>query len=108
MPMPAHARKTQFARNQKSNECKSTTVRIPKLLCEETRTFVSEGVIEIDSFNEFVVDSLRQRLRSLRKKSVDEAFKGMATDKKYQAEMQKISGEFEASDWHSISQIEKR
>lgn len=100
--MPAQARKTQFG-----NECKSTTVRIPKLLCEETKTLVNASGIEIGSFNEFVVDSLRQRLRSLRKKSVDEAFKGMATDKKYQSEMEKISAEFEVSDWHSISQIEK-
>ncbi len=94
--MPATARKQR-----------STTVRIPRPLYEEARCLVREDE-EIETVAELVTDSLREKLRALRKKMIDLQFKDMATDKKYQAEMGKISREFEGSDWEALRQTESK
>lgn len=74
----------------------SPTVHIPRPLAGEHQTV-----------DEFVAESLKEKLRRLQKERIDEAFSGMATDEKYQAETLKISGEFQTSDWHALKRRRK-
>jgi hypothetical protein len=85
---------------------KTKMMRIPAPLCEEANEYLSRGAVDVASVNELVVESLREKLHELRRKQIDEAFKGMATDGKYQAETRKIAREFQASDWHALQQTE--
>lgn len=85
----------------------NATVRIPKALCEEASVFIGEQA-DACTLNELVVESLREKLRKLREKSIDEAFAGMATDARYQQVAQQIANEFESSDFHALQQAEKK
>ena len=98
--MPATARK-HLHEEKSDRKQSSTTVRIPRPLYEEAKKFAkSEGI------GDLVAESLEEKLRRLRKQRIDEAFAGMATDEKYQAETLKVSREFQASDWHALTQTE--
>jgi hypothetical protein len=97
--MPATARKHHEAKSDRKQS--STAVRIPQALYEEAKRFAKN-----ESVGEFVADSLKEKLRRLRKQRIDEAFADMADDEKYQAETLKISREFQQSDWHALKQTE--
>lgn len=99
--MPATARKNYEVKPDRRQS--STAVRIPQPLYEEAKRFAKNQTV-----GEFVADSLKEKLRRLRKARIDEAFAGMAEDEKYQAETLKISREFQASDWHALKQTEGR
>jgi hypothetical protein len=99
--MPATARKHSYEEKPDRKQS-STTVRIPQPLYEEAKAFAGKDV----TVSEFVAESLKEKLRRLRKERIDEAFSGMATDEKYQAETLKIAREFQASDWHALKQTE--
>jgi predicted CopG family antitoxin len=99
--MPARARKTSH--QQKSiRKQSSTTVRIPQELYEEAKRLAAEN----ESVGELIAESLKEKLRRIRKQRIDESFAGMATDESYQAETLKVSREFQASDWHALEQTE--
>jgi hypothetical protein len=99
--MTATARKCSLERKS-DRKRSSTTVRILQSLYEEAKSFVGKN----QTVGELIADSLREKLRRLRKERIDEAFSGMATDEKYQAETLKIAREFQASDWHALKQTE--
>jgi len=85
--MPATARKPVI-RN----------VRIPEPIYEETKQAVRAGATESRSVNEFIVDSMAARLRSLRKSKIDAAIAEMKDDRDYEREVLKIEAEFGHSD----------
>lgn len=99
--MPATARK-HLHEEKSERKQSSTTVRIPQPLYEEAKRLAPKN----ETVGELVTESLREKLRSLRKQRIDDAFAGMATDEKYQAETLKVSREFQASDWHALKQTE--
>ena len=102
--MRATARKRPAA---KPSVKQSATVRIPRALCEEASVFIGEQA-EAYTLNELVISSLREKLRKLKEKSIDEAFAGMAADSTYQQVTQQIASEFENSDFHALQQAEKK
>lgn len=104
--MPAIARKTRYT--PKPARKHGATVRIPGPLCEEAQIFVVGEHRMATSLKELVVDSLKEKIRSLKQQSIDDAFSGMATDAKYQKMTQKISEDFATSDWHSLGQGERQ
>lgn len=101
-PGRANTQKTQ----RRSSATQSSTVRIPTPLIDQVRPFLLKGSAR--SVNEFVADSVAQRLRELRDAEIDQAFAAMSDDADYQAESIKVSKEFEASDWHSLQRSEGR
>lgn len=103
--MPAAMRKPAGAHKSERKQA-STAVRIPQRLYEEARSLV--GQQSKGALTELIADSLRERLRALRKQRIDEAFAGMASDEKYQKETMKIAKEFHASDWHALRQTEDK
>jgi hypothetical protein len=83
-----------------------TTLRVPSRLFEEARTLVEEGRTEAGSFNEFVVESLHDKIEALKQEWIDAEFAGMANDPKYRQESEKIAEEFATSDWNAFSSVE--
>ena len=100
--MPA-SRKSSYARKPDRKQS-STTVRIPQGLYEEAKGFATQE----ETVGELIAESLKEKLRKLRKQRIDQAFAGMATDEKYQAETIKVSREFQASDWYALRQTEEK
>ena len=68
--------------------------RITLDLAEEMLSAVDETASLVrESRNQFIVDSVRERIRALRRKAVDDAFAAMAEDRDHQAELMLIERE---------------
>ena len=87
--MPATARKLAL---------QSTTVRLPQYLYEEARCAVQKGVTEASSLNDLFIESLREKLKQLRRSQIDAAFAEMKNDQHYRREAEKITADFAAND----------
>jgi hypothetical protein len=84
------------ARKQYQN----TTVRLPQHVYERAKTALVRS--EASSFNEFVVQAIEEKVRSLTEAEIDAAFAQMANDADYQREAIAIAGEFAKSDWEAF------
>jgi metal-responsive CopG/Arc/MetJ family transcriptional regulator len=77
-----------------------TTVALPAELLEAAEDAVRLG--QAKSRNELLARSLRRELAALERAAIDAGFAGMADDAEYQAEAQRIAGQFAASDWEAF------
>lgn len=85
----------------------SMTVRLPRPLYEQAKGIVESSAAHVDSLNDLVIAAIRSYLRSIRRKQIDLAFRGMAEDADFQKESQRIASEFESSDWEAFALGEK-
>jgi len=87
--------------SKKDRYC-ATTVRIPKNVYEGAKHAIDAGYTEADSFNDFVVDAIRERLRILREQEIDAAIAEISNDADYQRDAIRMAREFERSDWDAF------
>lgn len=81
----------------------NTTVRLPRGVYDQTRTAIEKSEAA-PSFNEFVVQAIKEKLHKLTESEIDAAFAGMANDPDYQRDSVALAREFEQSDaeaWHA-------
>jgi hypothetical protein len=74
------------------------TVRLPRLLYDEVRSFVAKGRSSSGSLNDFFLASVRAYVSLLKRRQIDADFAGMAGDADFQKEAALIAGEFSPSD----------
>jgi hypothetical protein len=91
--MPAVEKKDRYC---------ATTLRLPKRVYERAKQAVEAGDADADSFNDFVVDAIKERLRILREKEIDAAIAEIANDAEYQTSAVLMAREFERSDWDAF------
>jgi hypothetical protein len=91
--MPTTAKKDKYY---------ATTLRLPRRIYERAKHVVDAGNTEADSFNDFVVDAIEERLRILREKEIDAAIAEIANDADYQESAIRMTREFERSDWDAF------
>jgi hypothetical protein len=87
LPMPEHRRK----------QYQNTTVRLPRGVYDQTKTAIKKSEAT-PSFNEFVVQAIKEKLHKLTESEIDAAFAGMAHDPDYQRDSIALAKEFEHSD----------
>jgi hypothetical protein len=81
----------------------NTTIRLPRGIYDQTKTAIKKSEA-VPSFNEFVVQAIKEKLHKLTESEIDEAFAGMANDPDYQRDSIALMKEFEPSDreaWHA-------
>jgi hypothetical protein len=91
--MPLQAKKDRYC---------ATTVRLPKRVYECAKHAIDTGHTEAESFNDFVVDAVKERLRILREQEIDAAIAEIANDADYQHSAVQMTREFERSDWDAF------
>jgi len=96
--MPITAKKTGF---------QTTTVRLPKVLYKEAKAVIEDGEGDSRSFNDFMVASLAEKLRQVRRKRIDDEFSAMRRDADYARESQVLADEFEANDRETLRSTRK-
>ena len=69
-----------------------TTLAIPTDLLQATDALVSQG--KANSRNEFIAQTLKHELASLKRAEIDESLVEMAQQQDYQAEVLKMDSEF--------------
>jgi hypothetical protein len=89
-----------MSKQQRKEAVQVTTIRLPKRLYAAANKIVRDE--DLASFNELVVESLAEQVRSRREAQIDAAFTEMKTDIKYQKESAKIMRDFEYSDWDTL------
>jgi len=77
-----------------------TTLRLPRQLYERAKLFVDGG--SQGSVNDLMVNALTAYVRALERKTIDDAFRPMATDRQYQREARGLAEQFFASDAETI------
>src|SRR5258708_18845451 len=82
-----------------------TTLRLPRQLYERAKLFVEKG--STASVNDFIVKALAAYVKAMERKAIDEAFRPMATDKRYHSEALRIAKQFSASDSETIETGER-
>jgi hypothetical protein len=78
-------------------EFQNTTVRLPRGIYDQTKTAIQRSEAA-SSFNEFVVQAIKEKLHKVTESEIDAAFAGMANDPDYQRDSITLAGEFERSD----------
>jgi hypothetical protein len=77
-----------------------TTLRLPRQLYERAKLFVEKG--STASVNDLIVNALAAYIKAMERKAIDEAFRPMAKDKRYQREALQVAKLFSASDAETI------
>ncbi len=77
-----------------------TTLRLSRQLYERAKLFVDGG--SQGSVNDLMVNALTAYVRALERKTIDDAFRPMATDRQYQREARGLAEQFFASDAETI------
>ncbi len=77
-----------------------TTLRLPRQLYERAKLFVDRG--SQSSVNDLIVNALTAYVRALERKTIDDSFRPMATDKQYLREARGLAEQFAASDAETI------
>ena len=78
----------------------NTTVRVPRRVYEQARSVIERG--QASSFNEFVVEAIKEKVHRLTEAEIDAAFSQMAGDSNYQREAIAMATAFEKSDWEAL------
>lgn len=91
--------------NRKAVTIHTASIRMPKGLYEQARHAV-RVLEDVDSFNEFVVDALRDKLRELREAEIDASVQELANDEAYQRESEIIEKQFRAADLRAANMTE--
>jgi hypothetical protein len=79
-----------------------TTVRLPRNLYEEARTYVDKNLVSAETLNDFLVSAVISSLKVVRRKRIDASFACIAEDSDYQKEAKLIAEEFSQSDWEAL------
>ncbi len=82
-----------------------TTLRLPRQLYERARLFVEKG--STASVNDLIVKALTAYVKAMERRAIDDAFRPMASDKRYQREALRIAKQFSASDSETIEIAER-
>jgi hypothetical protein len=98
-------RSASRGRTQKTAHNLQTTLRLPKKLYERIKSHVQRD--QTVSVNEFIVNALAAYVRAVERKAIDDAFLGMADDKRYQREALMIAEQFAASDAQALELSER-
>jgi hypothetical protein len=85
----------------------TTTVRLPKRLYEEARSALEKGEADASSLNDLLIKSLEEKLKQLRRESIDAEFAEMRNDAQYHRESLAIAQEFASSDGETLRLAEK-
>jgi len=85
----------------------TTTVRLPKRLYEEARGALEKGKAGASSLNDLLIKSLEEKLKQLRRESIDTEFAEMRNDAQYHRESLAIAKEFASSDGETLRLVEK-
>ena len=81
------------------------TIRLPKPLFEEAERLI-KTCGHCESINDFVLNSMKLRIKILKRKELDAKFAEMSKDTGYQKEAQLIAKEFESSDVETAMLLE--
>ena len=92
-------------RSQNVTRKTQTTLRLPRRLYEQAKLLVEQQ--KNGSVNDFIVAALSAYVRALERKAIDDAFRGMAHDKRYQREALRVIEEFASSDAETIELSER-
>jgi hypothetical protein len=84
----------------KSSRKVQMTLRLPRQLYEKAKLFVENG--NTGSVNDLIVNALGAYVRAMERKVIDDAFRPMATDKRYQREALRLAEQFSVSDAETI------
>jgi hypothetical protein len=84
-----------------------TTVRLPRPLYDEARSYLGKDLSPADNINDFFVAAICNYVKLLRRKRIDAAFASIAEDADYQKEAKLIAEEFGQSDWEALEIGEK-
>jgi hypothetical protein len=95
MPVAEQTRKVQ------------ATVRLPRPLYQQAKSFVGDKTSTLESINDLFVAAITAYVKLLRRKRIDAAFCGMAEDPSYQKEALLIAEQFSQSDWEAFELAEK-
>lgn len=68
------------------------TLRLERQLYERAKWHARRE--RADGLNDFIVDALEAHVTAVERKSIDDAFRGMAHDKRYQREALRVVEEF--------------
>ena len=94
----------------RANEYQNTTVRIPRRVYDQTKIAIQRSEAA-SSFNEFVVQAIKEKLHTLTDSEIDAAFGGMASDPDYQRDSVALAEEFELSDgeaWRATENVKTK
>jgi len=88
-----------------TREIRATTVRLPRPVYDQARTFVqceARYSPSFSSLNDFFVTAIQAYLKLYKRRQIDAAFAGMAEDANYQKDARLLVEEFEPSDWEAL------
>lgn len=91
--------------HRKAGTVHTASIRMPKCLYEQARHVVRVRE-DVDSFNEFVLDALRDKLRELREEEIDASVQQLANDEAYQRESEIIEKQFRTADLRAANLTE--
>ncbi len=85
----------------------TTTVRLPKRLYEEARSALAKGETGASSLNDLLVESLRERLKQIRREFIDAEFTDMRNDAQYHQDSAILAQQFASNDRDTLRSAEK-
>jgi hypothetical protein len=94
-----------MARAIANRQMRATTVRLPRPVYEQAKSFVESEKNQTAAFlslNDFFVTAIQAYLKLYKRRQIDAAFAGMAEDADYQKEARLLVEEFEPSDWEAL------
>ena len=84
-----------------------TTVRLPRPLYDEARSYLGNDLSPAENINDFFVAAICNYVKLLRRRRIDAAFASIGEDADYQKEAKLIAEEFSQSDWEALEISEK-
>ncbi|HUI42351.1 MAG TPA: CopG family transcriptional regulator [Terriglobia bacterium] len=81
-----------------------TTVRLPKPLYDKAKQLIRRGEVRVGSVNELMIESLQSRIRAVERQHIDAQFASMSEDRHYQRQAERVTEEFEPSDWEALQE----
>jgi len=85
-------------------QTRTTTVRMPRSVYDQAKDLVEEhaGSGKRRSLNDLVVKAVAAYIKMHKRKQIDAAFAGMASDARYKKNANRLLEEFEHSDWEAL------
>ena len=93
-------------RDSKKKNKVRTTVSLPRPVYEEARSLLENQAVPAGSINSLFVAAISAYLKVLKRRQIDAQFAPMANDEEYQKSSQRITEEFNQSDWEALAGME--
>jgi hypothetical protein len=95
--------------NTRSSTTRTTTIRLPRAVYENAKEILDTQPDKTKtlSLNDLFVDAIKMYIHLQRRKRIDDAFAGMATDMAYQREALRLAEDFSLSDWEALKTEER-